>query len=105
MYAIGLTQALIGSGAARPALVVNADTYSKLVHPRDRSARLLFGDAATATWLSASTGDNGVLDVGYGTAGRCFETFPVPAGGCRQPLTDAVLSTTPRFPAGVCAAA
>lgn len=89
-YAIGLAQAMIGSGSATHVLVVTADTYSKLIHPRDRSARLLFGDAAAATWLEAATGDRGVVDVAYGTAGRYFESFLVPAGGSRQPLTDEI---------------
>jgi len=90
IYAISLAQALIASGAAKNVLVVTGDTYSKYIHPHDRSARLLFGDAAAATWLSVAGENQGVLDVRCGTAGKYFDKFLIPAGGCRQPLTDAL---------------
>jgi 3-oxoacyl-[acyl-carrier-protein] synthase-3 len=88
IYAINVAQALIASGSARHVLIVTADTYSKFIHPQDRSARLLFGDGAAATWLGVGTEGAGVLDVVCGTAGRYFDKFMIPAGGCRQPLTD-----------------
>jgi len=90
IYAISLANALIVSGSATNVLVVTGDTYSKYIHPQDRATRLLFGDAATATWIDAGPIDQGVLDVMCGTAGKYFATFMIPAGGCRQPLTDAL---------------
>lgn len=90
IYAFNVAQALIASGSARHVLVITADTYTKFIHPQDRSARLLFGDGAAATWLGVGTEDRGVLDVVCGTAGRHFDKFMIPAGGCRQPLTDAL---------------
>jgi 3-oxoacyl-[acyl-carrier-protein] synthase-3 len=35
-------------------VLVTADPYSKVVDPEDRVASLLFGDAASATWLTAA---------------------------------------------------
>ena len=32
-------------------LLVTADPYSKIVDPEDRNTTMLFGDAATATWM------------------------------------------------------
>lgn len=91
IYALSLAQALIASGAAKNVLVVTADTYSKFINPRDRSARLIFGDGAAATWLGAATDGRGVLDVVCCTEGRYFDKFLIPAGGCRQPLSDALV--------------
>jgi 3-oxoacyl-[acyl-carrier-protein] synthase III len=90
IYAIHLAHALVASGSAMHVLVVTADTYSKFVHPLDRSTRVLFGDGAAATWIAAASGDRGVLDAVCGTDGRHFDKFLIPAGGCRRPLSGSV---------------
>jgi 3-oxoacyl-[acyl-carrier-protein] synthase-3 len=100
VYAIGLAQALIASGAAGNVLLVTGDTYSRFIHPGDRATRLLFGDAAAATWLGVAGDGQGVLDVRCGTAGAYYDRFYIPAGGCRQPLTDALRSTEERDSSG-----
>lgn len=81
---LALIHGLMRGGACRAALLVNADTYSRLVSPKDRGTRLLFGDGAAATLLVPDA-DGGVLDVEWGTDGRQFQAFHVPAGGQRQP--------------------
>jgi len=90
IYAIHLAQALVASGSAEHVLVVTADTYSKFIHPQDRSTRVLFGDGAAATWVGVATGERGLLDVACGTDGKHFDKFFIPAGGCRHPLSDSV---------------
>jgi 3-oxoacyl-[acyl-carrier-protein] synthase III len=100
IYAIHLAHALVASGSAQHVLVVTADTYSKFIHPLDRSARVLFGDAAAATWVGAATGERGVLDVVCGTDGKLFDKFLIPAGGCRLPLSDSVRSQEKRDSSG-----
>lgn len=85
VYALQLAQALIVSRMARQVLVVTADTYSRFIHPEDRSARSLFGDGAAATLVEASDGPSGILDVLCGTAGKGFEQFYIPAGAARMP--------------------
>jgi 3-oxoacyl-[acyl-carrier-protein] synthase III len=100
VYAIQLAHALIGARSASNVLLVTADTYSKFIHPLDRSARVLFGDGAAATWLSSAVDERGVLDVACGTDGRLYEKFIIPAGGCRRPLSDAVRSEERRDSSG-----
>lgn len=100
VYALHIAQAMIASGASRHVLVVTADTYSKFIHPEDRSARFLFGDGAAATLLAAGNNGRGVLNVVCGTAGQYFDKFIVPAGGCREPLTDALRSLEDRDSSG-----
>ncbi len=90
IYAIHVAQALLLSGAAKNVLVVTADTYSKFLHAQDLATRALFGDAAAATWIAAAARGCGVLDVLCGTDGKRFDKFLIPAGGCRQPLSDEV---------------
>lgn len=90
IYAMHLAHALVASGAAMHVLVVTADTYSKFIHPLDRSTRVLFGDGAAATWITGANGDRGVLDVLCGTDGSYFDKFFIPAGGCRCPSSDSL---------------
>src|SRR5690242_19857668 len=45
VYGLGLAQGLIATGQAGRVLLITAETYSKFIHPRDKSVRSLFGDA------------------------------------------------------------
>ena len=51
-YALSIAHSMIGSGLARYALILNADTLTKLIHPKDRSLVILHGDGAAATILA-----------------------------------------------------
>ncbi|HEX3868417.1 MAG TPA: ketoacyl-ACP synthase III, partial [Gemmatimonadaceae bacterium] len=86
VYGLGLAKGLIETGQARRVLFLTGDTHSKMMHPRDRSVRALFGDAGTAT-IIADEGGHGVLSgpFAYGTDGKGGVNLIVPAGGMRQP--------------------
>lgn len=88
IYGLGLAQGLIETGQASNLLLITAETYTKFIHPRDRSVRTIFGDGAAATWISASP--SGPASLGpyvYGTDGSGAENLIVPAGAMRQPLS------------------
>jgi 3-oxoacyl-[acyl-carrier-protein] synthase-3 len=84
VYGLALAAGLAASGIARDILLVTGDTYSKYINPLDRSARVLFGDGAAVSWLSA-TDEPGLIDILCGTVGKEGDAFRVPAGGCRLP--------------------
>lgn len=84
-YGLALAQGLMAAGLARRVLLATGDTYSRLINPRDRSSRVLFGDGAAATLLSPVVGDVGLLDFDLATSGGHLERFWVPAGGARLP--------------------
>ena len=89
IYGLGLAQGLIETGQASNVLLITAETYSKFIHPRDRSVRTIFGDAAAATWISAAPESESSLGPYiYGTDGRGGPNLMVPAGGLRQPHTS-----------------
>lgn len=52
----------IRSGVSRHALIIGAETLSRLVDYRDRNTCVLFGDGAGAVVLSRTSPDHGVLD-------------------------------------------
>lgn len=87
IYGLILAQSLVVSGTAKNVLLVTADTYTKLIHPMDKSTRTLFGDAATATWI----GDSGTLSIEesvFGTRGKSYDDLIVPAGAFRTPANE-----------------
>jgi 3-oxoacyl-[acyl-carrier-protein] synthase-3 len=85
VYSLGLARSLLQSGTAQRVLVVTADTYSRLIHPADRSSRCLFGDGAAAIVVSTEPTGIEVLDVTFGTSGSQHARFIVKAGGARLP--------------------
>lgn len=86
VYGLSLAQGLIETGQARKVLLLTAETYSRFVHPRDRSARVIFGDGAAATLLHALKSEEQILGpFVFGTDGRGAPNLIVPAGGMRLP--------------------
>lgn len=84
VYGIGLAKALIASKQASSVLVVTSETYSKFIHPNDKSNRTIFGDAAAATLVSAVDGFARIGEFEYGTDGRGADNLIVRNGGMRQ---------------------
>lgn len=91
VYCLSLAAGLIASGAAANVLLLTADTYSKYIHPNDKSVRTLFGDAACATLISAADETDGAT-IGpfiFGTDGRGAKDLIVEAGAFRTPCSPA----------------
>jgi 3-oxoacyl-[acyl-carrier-protein] synthase-3 len=96
VYGLGLAQALIQAGQASKVLLITADTYSKYIHARDKSARTLFGDAAAATLVSASPAARNLKShFVWGTDGSGAANLIVPAGACRQPSSPETARAVP----------
>lgn len=89
VYGLGLAQGLLRTGQASRVLLITAETYSKFIHPQDKSVRTLFGDAAAATLIEAvsSQEDSTPAPFAFGTDGKGGENLIVPAGGLRTPST------------------
>jgi 3-oxoacyl-[acyl-carrier-protein] synthase-3 len=85
IYGLQLANALISSRSARNVLLLTGETYSKYIHPQDRSVRVLFGDAATATVISEDRPGALVVATEVGTDGAGCNNLIVPIGGARRP--------------------
>jgi 3-oxoacyl-[acyl-carrier-protein] synthase-3 len=85
VYGLAICRGLILGGQGSRLLLVNGDTYSRLINPGDRSARVLFGDGAAATVVSAATARLKLLDFELWSSGRNWRKFCIPAGGFREP--------------------
>lgn len=62
---------------ARNGLLVTADPYSKVVDPADRNTALIFGDGATATWLTADQPLYAIGATDQGTDGKTCAALTV----------------------------
>lgn len=89
VYGLGVAKGLIETGQAENVLLVTAETYSKHIHPGDKSVRAIFGDAAAATLVQVSrTGQKSIGPFVYGTDGRGAKNLIVPTGGLRSPFAS-----------------
>lgn len=83
IYGLSLAKGLIYAGIARNILLLTAETYSKFIHPRDKSNRTIFGDGASATVISADDGFASIENFELGTDGRGGQNLIVKNGGLR----------------------
>lgn len=87
IYGFAIAKGLITASIAHNVLLVTAETYSKYLHPEDKSNISIFGDAATACVISS---DNGIAQIGnfvLGSDGSGAENLIVRTGGARQRKT------------------
>jgi 3-oxoacyl-[acyl-carrier-protein] synthase III len=87
-YGVWMGAHLVASGAARRLLLLVGETASRPVHPQDRSARPLFGDAGTASALTADP-SAGRMHFRFGTDGAGQNHLIIPGGGFRLPHSPA----------------
>lgn len=87
VYGLSIADGLIRTGAVKRVLLITAETYSKYIHPADRSLRTIFGDGAAASLIEASD-TPGFSGFQFGTDGTGADTLLVTKGGAR-PAQDA----------------
>lgn len=90
MYAFAQATAMIEAGMARTAVVVGAETLSRIINWEDRATCVLFADGAGAVLLTADDGEpgTGVLGFELGSDGTGKEDLNIAAGGSRLPATS-----------------
>lgn len=79
VYALGVADKFICSGSATRALVVGADSLSRIIDWTDRSTCVLFGDGAGAVIVEASD-TPGILSTHLHADGQYNELLHVPEG-------------------------
>lgn len=79
VYALDIADRFIRTGAAKRALVVGADTFTRIIDWTDRGTCILFGDGAGAVVLEGAD-EPGIIDSRLGADGRYKELLWVPAG-------------------------
>ena len=92
-YGLSLAKSLINTNQAKHVLLVTSETYSKYLHPNDKSNRAIFGDAVAATIISCSA-EEMINQFDFGTDGSGYDKLIVKNGASKysKDLT-AVLKT------------
>jgi 3-oxoacyl-[acyl-carrier-protein] synthase-3 len=91
-YALVTAANFLAAGSSRLALVIGADTNSRVVDPEDVKTWPLFGDGAGAVVLEAvepdaSGRERGLLAFSLGSDGRGADLLVCPMSGSRRPVT------------------
>ena len=61
LYGVSIVDAMIRSGQHKRALLIGAETFSRILDWEDRTTCVLFGDGAGAVVMEAQEGDAGIL--------------------------------------------
>ena len=84
VYGLAVAKGLVESGQSSSVLLLTSDTYTKLINPHDKSVRTVFGDGATATWITGGGSDNCMRGFSQGTDGSGAGKLLVPNGSLRK---------------------
>lgn len=87
LFAMNIVQGFFQAGIYRTALILGAETLSKVTDWSDRSTCILFGDGAGAAVLTA--GETGIIDMVMGSDGTKGETLTCTSRTLENFLTGA----------------
>ena len=97
VYGVGVAADMIAAGSYSNALVIGAETLSRITDWTDRNTCVLFGDGAGAVVLQESEAPGGVLSSVLGADGSGGEVLILPAGGSAHPATAETVTTRQHF--------
>lgn len=80
LYALSIADSMLRSGNAGKAVVIGAETFSRILDWEDRATCVLFGDGAGALVLGAGESDSGVLATKLHADGRHNDLLFVDGG-------------------------
>jgi 3-oxoacyl-[acyl-carrier-protein] synthase-3 len=90
IFALATADNFIKAGQARTALVIGAETYSRILDWEDRGTCVLFGDGAGAVVLRAGDGERGILSTHLHSDGRHYDILYVDGGPSSTQTTGVV---------------
>lgn len=89
VYALVSTHAmLVADALPRTALVIGADTYSRILDYEDPKTCILFGDGAGAVVMGKVPDGRGLMASTLGADGTTSHYVRIPGGGSRRPATS-----------------
>lgn len=85
VYGLALAKGLLETGMSKNLLLLTSSLYTQWASKEDSATRPVFGDASTATLLSAVEAEQPLLSgFTFGTDGAGFDKIIVPVGGSRN---------------------
>jgi len=80
LYALSVADSMLRGGNAKRAIVIGAETFSRILDWDDRATCVLFGDGAGAVVLQAEEGEVGILSTRLHADGRHNQLLYVDGG-------------------------
>lgn len=93
IYGMAVAKGLIAAGLASNVLLLTAETYTKYLHPDDKSNRTIFGDGAAACLISKEKGLAEIGEFVFGTDGSGADNLIVKTQGARCPQVSGQSTT------------
>ena len=87
VYSLGVASQMVKSGLYKKALIIGAETLSRIMNWEDRNTCVLFGDGAGAAVLGEVEEGYGILGLDLGSDGAGSIHLMQPAGGSRKPAS------------------
>ena len=97
LFILSIADHYIRSKTYHNVLVVGTEVMSSVTDWSDRTTCILFGDAAGAAVLQATTDEKGILSNHLHSDGKQWDLICVPGGGSKQPLSESVLNERLNF--------
>jgi 3-oxoacyl-[acyl-carrier-protein] synthase-3 len=91
LYALSIVDKFMRLGSVSKAIVIGAETLTRITDWTDRNSCVLFGDGAGAVVLEATNEGNGILSTHIHSDGSYWELLHQPACGSRNPADARVL--------------
>ncbi|TAK14928.1 MAG: ketoacyl-ACP synthase III [Anaerolineae bacterium] len=88
IFALNMATQAVRGGSVRNAVVIGAETLSRLVDWNDRTTCILFGDGAGAFVIQGSDQPGGVISAVMRSDGSGGDLLSLPAGGSAMPATS-----------------
>lgn len=87
VYALSAASDFLQAGRGRKALVIGAETLSRIIDWTDRNTCVLFGDGAGAVVLEAQEGEAGILSNHMHSDGSYLDLLYQPGFGAKNPVS------------------
>ncbi len=98
MYALGVADRFVASGAVKNALVIGADALTRITDWTDRNTCILFGDGAGAMVLQPTNdAKRGILTTRLHADGSQVSILLQPGGGSKDPISEKVVREKTHF--------
>jgi 3-oxoacyl-[acyl-carrier-protein] synthase-3 len=98
IYALTVADRFVSSGAVKNALVIGAETLTRITDWNDRNTCILFGDAAGAMVLKPTDDPRrGILTTRLHSDGSYVPILLMPGGGSKDPISEKVVRERTHF--------
>ncbi len=92
LYALSVADRYVSTGVCRAALVLGAETLTRITDWKDRNTCILFGDGAGAMVLvPTADATRGILSTHLHSDGSHWPILNMPGGGSRHPITHKMI--------------